>query len=124
MFKRRLSLPPPGTETRAFENWVFHELSAYLDYSGDGHDLSYWRLAGGTEVDFVVGDMEVALEAKGGERAGSRHLKSLRSLKKDHPNVARRVVVCLEPRARRTEEGIDVLPADAFAKQLWERSLV
>ena len=109
---------------RAFENWVFHELSAYLDYAGDGHDLSYWRLAGGTEVDFVVGDMEVALEAKGGERVGSRQLKSLRSLKEDHPNVARRVVVCLEPRARRTEDGIDVLPADAFAKQLWEGSLV
>lgn len=116
----------PGSELygRAFENWVFHELSAYLDYTEQGDELSYWRLAGGTEVDFVVGDMRVAVEAKAGGRVASRHLKGLRSLVKDHPDIGRRVVVCLEPRARRTEDGLDVLPARTFAKQLWEGSLV
>lgn len=105
---------------RAFENWVFHELSAYLDYADADDDLSYWRLAGGTEVNFVVGDMRIAVEAKASARIVSRHLKGLRSLKKDHPAVTRRVVVCLEPRVRRTGDGIDILPAEAFAKQLWE----
>ena len=109
---------------RAFENWVFHELSAYLDYTEDGGELSYWRLAGGTEVDFVVGDMRLAVEAKASERIAPRHLKGLRSLVKDHAEVARRVVVCLEPRARRTVDGIDVLPAHVFAKRLWEGLLV
>ena len=105
---------------RAFENWVFHELSAYLDYTEADDDLSYWRLAGGTEVDFVVGEMRIAVEAKASARIVSRHLKGLRSLKKDHPAVTRRVVVCLESRARRTGDGIDILPAEAFAQQLWE----
>lgn len=109
---------------RAFENWVFHELSAYLDYAEDGSELSYWRLAGGTEVDFVVGEMRLAVEAKASERIASRHLKGLRSLVKDHAEVARRLVVCLEPRARRTADGIDVLPAHVFVKQLWEGLLV
>ena len=36
---------------------------------------------------------------------------SLRSLVKDHPGTGRRILVCLEPRARRTEDGIDILPA-------------
>ena len=72
----------------------------------------------------MVGDMRVAVEAKAGGRVASRHLKGLRSLVKDHPNVNRRVVVCLEPRARRTEDGIDVLPAGTFVKELWEGSLV
>lgn len=48
---------------KAFENWVFHELAA-LGYRQAEAGLSYWRLAGGTEVDFVIGEMEVALEAK------------------------------------------------------------
>ena len=109
---------------RAFENWVFHELSAYLDYTEDDGELSYWRLAGGTEVDFVVGDMRLAVEAKASERVASRHLKGLRSLVKDHAGVGRRVVVCLEPRARRTDDGIDVLPAHVFVKRLWEGLLV
>lgn len=108
---------------RAFENWVFHELSAYLDYADDGDPLSYWRLAGGTEVDFVVGDMRLAIEAKASARIVARHLKGLRTLVTDHPDVGRRVVVCLEDRVRRTEDGIDVLPAEAFVTRLWDGEL-
>ena len=108
---------------RAFENWVFHELSAWLDYADEADELSYWRLAGGTEVDFVVGDMRLAVEAKASTRVVSRHLKGLRSLVADHPEVGRRVVVCLEDRARRTEDGIDILPAGTFVARLWDGEL-
>lgn len=104
---------------RAFENWVFHELSAWLDYADDGDTLSYWRVAGGTEVDFVVGEMRLAVEAKASARIVARHLKGLRSLVTDHPDVGRRVVVCLEDRVRRTEDGIDILPAETFVARLW-----
>ena len=108
---------------RAFENWVFHELSAYLDYAADGDDLSYWRLAGGTEVDFIVGDMRLAVEAKATGRIVARHLKGLRSLVTDHPKVGGRVVVCLEDRPRRTEDGIDILPVGVFVTRLWDGDL-
>ena len=115
----------PGSELygKAFENWVFHEFSAFIAYREVAADLSYWRLAGGTEVDFVVGDGLVAVEAKAGARISNRHLKGLRSFAQDHPEVARRVLVCLEPRPRRTEDGIDVLPAEDFAAQLWRGGL-
>ena len=115
----------PGSELygKAFENWVFHELSAFIAYREVAAELSYWRLAGGTEVDFVVGDGLVAVEAKAGTRIANRHLKGLRSFAQDHPEVARRVLVCLEPRPRRTEDGIDVLPAEDFAAQLWRGEL-
>ena len=114
-----------GSDTygRAFENWVFHELSAYLDYADDGDALSYWRLAGGTEVDFVVGEMRLAVEAKASARIVTRHLKGLRSIVTDHPDVGQRVVVCLEDRARRTEDGIDILPAETFVARLWDGEL-
>jgi hypothetical protein len=31
--------------------------------------------------------------------------------------------VCLEPRARRTSDGIEILPARTFARRLWDGSL-
>jgi len=33
-------------------------------------------------------------------------------------------VVSLDPRPRRTEDGIDTLPAKLFARQLWEGELI
>ena len=109
---------------KAFENWVCHELSAWIRYREFDGRLSYWRLAGGTEVDFVVGDMHLAVEAKASTNIDSRHLRGLRSLVRDHPSVRRRAVVCLEPRTRRTSDGIDVLPAESFVQELWRDRLV
>ena len=109
---------------KAFENWVFHELAAYLAYNERDDALAYWRLASGAEVDFVLGDMRLAVEAKASAKIVGRHLKGLRSLAKDNPQVGGRVAVCLEPRARRTEDGIDVLPATVFVRQLWQGQLL
>jgi predicted AAA+ superfamily ATPase len=109
---------------KAFENWVFHELSAFRSYRDFDGDLSYWRLASGSEVDFVLGDMRLAVEAKSSERVTWDHLKGLRSLAEDHPSVSRRVVVCREPRPRVTEDGIEILPAPTFVERLWGGDLI
>jgi predicted AAA+ superfamily ATPase len=103
---------------KAFENWVGHELHAHNAYSEAYATLSHWRLAGGTEVDFIVNDMEVAIEAKAVDRITADHLRGLRALIEDHPRVKQRVLVCLEPRARRTEDGILILPASDFIRKL------
>ena len=108
---------------KAFENWVFHELSAFIAYRELDEQLAYWRLPSGIEVDFVVGDMRLAIEAKATARITSSHLKGLRTLADEHPGVARRIVVCLEPRPRRTSDGIDILPATDFARRLWHGDL-
>ncbi len=47
---------------KALENWVCHELHAYFAYRELDHGRSYWRLAGGTEVDFVIGAALCAIE--------------------------------------------------------------
>jgi predicted AAA+ superfamily ATPase len=111
----------PGSELygKALENWVFHELSAFVAYRDVDARLSYWRLAGGVEVDFVVNDVELAIEAKASSRITSDHLKGLRQIVRDHPRVGRRIVVCLEPKARRADDGIEILPAIEFARALW-----
>ena len=108
---------------KAFENWVFHELSAFLAYRELDDQLTYWRLPSGIEVDFVVGDMRLAVEAKASARITSGHLRGLRTLAEEHPGLSRRVVVCLEPRPRRTDDGIDVIGATDFAQRLWQDEL-
>ena len=108
---------------KAFENWVFHELSAYVGYRDLDEQLTYWRLPSGIEVDFVLGDMRVAIEAKASARITRDHLKGLRTLVEEHQHVGRRAVVCLEARARRTDDGIDILPAEDFVRRLWQGDL-
>jgi predicted AAA+ superfamily ATPase len=109
---------------KAFENWVFHELSTFMSYREVDGPLSYWRLASGIEVDFIIGDMQVAIEAKSGTRITRDHLRALRSLAEDYSGVDRRIVVCREPRARRTEDGIEILPVATFVRRLWDGDLV
>ena len=110
----------PGSELygKAFENWIFHELSAHNAYTEAFATLSYWRLAGGRKVDFIVNDMQIVIEAKATARITTDHLRGLRSLVQDHPQVEQRVIVCLEPKSRRTEDGILILPAIEFCEHL------
>jgi predicted AAA+ superfamily ATPase len=113
----------PGSEAfgHAFESWVFHELSAYVAYR-DLASWTYWRLAGGTEVDFLTEDRALAVEAKATGHVHGDHLRGLRALAVDH-RVGRRVVVSLEPRARRTDDGIEILPWRDFTRRLWSGGL-
>jgi predicted AAA+ superfamily ATPase len=122
---KRKSLSP-GSELfgKAFENWIHHELRAYLSYKETYAELSYWRLASGIEVDFVINDMEFAIEAKASSKIHMDHLRGLRELKVDHPRLRRSTVVCLEPKARRTEDGIEVLPYNEFVARLWSGELL
>jgi predicted AAA+ superfamily ATPase len=111
----------PGAELfgKAFENWVHHELRAYQAYRRPDWDLTYWGLSSGAEVDFIVNQMECAIEAKSSARITSDHLKGLRELARDFPRVGRRIVVCLEKTRRLTEDGILILPYREIVRELW-----
>ncbi len=110
----------PGSELygKAFENWVFHELNAHNMYSEAFATLSYWRLASGIEVDFIVNDMQLAIEAKASRRVTADHLRGLRALGQDHPRVKQRMLVCLEPKSYQTEDNILILSAADFCQRL------
>ncbi|MBN2498798.1 MAG: ATP-binding protein [Deltaproteobacteria bacterium] len=105
---------------KAFESWCLHELRAYNAYTEAYAELSYWRLASGIEVDFIINHMQVAIEAKSARKIQSDHLKGLRHLREDHPELGRCVLLCLEDKARKTPDGIEILPAADFARRLWD----
>ncbi len=112
----------PGSELfgKAFENWMFHELSVHSCYSEKFYDLTHWRLTTGVEVDFILGAAEVAIEVKAKDRITSDDLKGLMEFKKEYPKVKDMIVVSLEPRARLTESGIRILPYQEFLNGLWQ----
>ena len=83
-------------------------------------DISYWRLASGIEVDFVIDDFSVAIEAKSTRKIKSDHLKGLRRLKEQIGVSNPRIIICLEPFRRMTDDGILILPYQEFINDLWQ----
>jgi predicted AAA+ superfamily ATPase len=112
----------PGTELfgKAFENWVFHELKAYNMYRERFAELFFWRLTSGIEVDFIVNHIDCAIECKGATRIHNDHLKGLRELKREHPEVKQRIVVSLDESNRKTDDEIQIINYQEFIKRLWE----
>jgi len=110
---------------KAFESWIHHEIRAYRHYSEKFYDLSYWRLAGTQhEVDFILNDMQVAIEVKTAHRIAGHHLKSLYQLIKDNPKVSRVMLVCRETK-RRIEGGkIEIVPYQEFIAELWGGEII
>lgn len=103
---------------KAFENWVYHELKSLLEYSQSNKDLSYWSLTSGAEVDFIIGDLEVAIEAKAVSKVNSHHLKNLRELKSEHSEVKHTILLCFESEKRQTKDGITILPYKDLEKEI------
>lgn len=71
------------------------ELKAYQAYRNPEIEIRYWRTSTGFEVDFILGDMNVAIEVKGTERVHSSHTRGLRALLEEN-TVERAVIVALE----------------------------
>jgi len=104
----------------AFESFIFHELSTFIDYT-EPMPLAYWRSTSNFEVDFVLADT-TAIEVKAKDPVGERDLRGVRALKEE-ALLKHYVVVSLEQRAR-TVDGIRILPWRGFLDQLWAGAFV
>ena len=116
---RRTGAIQPGSEAygRALEHLIFLELRGWLDYQGQDTPLTYWRSQSQIEVDFLVGDT-VAIEVKAKSRVSARDYKGLHALAEEIP-LRRKLVVCHEPRPRRDDHGVEILPVQQFMDALW-----
>jgi predicted AAA+ superfamily ATPase len=108
---------------KAFENYIFHELSVCERSMGREFPISYWRLTTGVEVDFILGDAEIAIEVKGKARLHGRDTRNLLQFRTEHPEVRQLISVCLEERVRLTDDGVLILPLNEFLKLLWAGDL-
>jgi len=108
---------------RAFEHFLFMELSAHASYSGLHYPISYWRTASQIEVDFILGDHEIALEIKGTASAQPHHFRGLTAFG-DEYKTRRRILVTCDPKPRLFESKIEILPWKVFLEDLWAEKII
>lgn len=107
---------------KAFEHYIYHELYAHRHYSQKDYQLSYWRTTSGLEVDFILGDHEVAVEVKATPQAQERHLKGLKSFAQEY-TVKKLILVSNDPNPRKSG-NIDILPWEVFLDRLWDGDII
>lgn len=107
----------------AFEHFIFQEIKAYSSYSEKEFKISYWRTSSQFEVDFVLGDHEVAIEIKSSDNITFRHCKGLLAFD-DEYIVKKKIVVCQEAFPRKSDHGISIWPWQYFLKNLWSGAII
>ena len=81
---RRGELIPGSAEFgAAFEHFIFMEIRAHVAYSLLHYPVAYWRTFSGFEVDFVLADGALAVEAKSTDNPAQEHLKGLRAFREE-----------------------------------------
>lgn len=103
---------PPEYFGTAFEHLIVLETRAWLSYQQRPHQLSWWRSRSGFEVDLLIDD-QVAIEVKATTLVTDRHLKGLRALREDLPDM-RCIVVSQDPDRRVTHDQIEILPWNVY----------
>lgn len=109
---------------RALEHLVLMELLAWRTYRERDVPVRFWRTKSGLECDFILGrDGAVAIEVKGSANVRAGDVRAIRAYADEHrPRHA--IVVCNENAARRTRDGIWILPWQRFLERLWADELV
>jgi predicted AAA+ superfamily ATPase len=111
----------------AFEHWILTELIAYRGLNDLDFSISYWRTKSDLEVDFILGDGEVAIEVKISNHVDRRDLRGLEAFIKEH-QPKRAYSVSLTPKAKKISlssgDYVIDLPWQDFIKKLWNKEII
>ena len=114
--RKLIEFKSPGAG-EAFEHLVFMQLKAFQQYGNNDFDITFWRTKEGFEVDFILGNGEVAIEVKCKPEIRAHDLKNIKIFANEF-QPRKSIVVCLEPLARRVDD-IDILPGKIFFEKLF-----
>ncbi|MFT5207314.1 MAG: putative AAA+ superfamily ATPase [Candidatus Omnitrophota bacterium] len=117
--------PQPGSSEfgKSFEQFILMELRTYQAYKNPELPITYWRTSTGQEVDFLLGDREIAIEIKGSKKVHEHDTRSLKALMQDGP-IKKAFIVCLENEPRTLSNNITVIPWKQFIELLWSNTLI
>lgn len=107
---------------KAFEHYVFLELTAYKYLNDVLDNIHFWRTKEGHEVDFIF--QNHAIEVKISSQAQKKDFQGLLEFSKDNPHQLH--LVCLEPAKRIVsveQKEIIVWPIQDFLEALWNKLL-
>lgn len=128
LLKKRVIPELKGIEAGgAFENYILMELWAYRALNEKEFDIHFWRTSSGLEVDFILGDAEVAIEVKISNAVSSKDIHGLISFQKEYkPKAA--FVVSTVSRLRKLSlpdgQSIDIMPWRTFLDMLWKGKVI
>lgn len=112
---------------KSFEHFIMMELIAYRGYQRKRFTINYWRTKAGHEVDFILGDAEVAIEVKISDLVHKEDLKGLIAFCEEFPKV-QAIVVSQDKRSRHLKINdtltITILPWTVFLTKLWDGLIV
>lgn len=105
---------------KSFEHLILTEIWAARSYAEKDYDITFWRTKSGLEVDFILGDGQVAVEVKSRVRAGD--LRGINAFVEEFkPEKA--IVVSAEDDRRRID-SVEVMPYTEFISQLNDGNLI
>ena len=117
--------PKVGTAEfgKSFEHYILLELMAYKAYKNPELPIHYWRTTTGREVDFILGDMECAIEVKTSKRIHESDMSALKILQTEC-TVKRSIVISFESEPKILSGNIECLPWKLFLEKLWGQELL
>ena len=98
------------------------EINAHCSYRELGYDIHFWRTKSGAEVDFILGQGEVAIEVKGSSRIDDRDLRSLLLFGETH--APRLSILVSNEAEERVVRGVRVMPWRRFFQELWDGRII
>ena len=107
---------------KAFEHFILMEIRAHRSLRELDYAINFWRTKSGLEVDFVLGNGEVAIEVKGTNRIDSRDLRPLMAFRDEY--APRKTLVVCNESVERIYERIRILPWRVFLRDLWEGKII
>ncbi len=127
LLKRTIPQLKGAQAGNAFEHYIFMELWAYRGLNDLEFDIHFWRTNSGLEVDFILGNAEIAIEVKITDHIKSSDIHGLIAFQKEYePKTA--IVVCTAPRQRKMTlpdgHTIDILPWRTFLESLWKGDII
>jgi predicted AAA+ superfamily ATPase len=107
---------------KAFEHFIFTEINAYRSYSEKDFRINYWRTKSKLEVDFILGEGEIAIEIKGNKNISTKDLLGIKTFTDEHKPKKSYVVSTVQQ--ERLIDDINILPWKKFLRMLWDGEII
>jgi predicted AAA+ superfamily ATPase len=107
---------------KAFEHFIFTEITAHSSYSELDYKINFWRTKSGYEVDFILDDGTVAVEVKGTKYVDKKEMRPLMAFV-DEFSPQKAIIVCNEM-VERVHGQIKLFPWRKFLEDLWSGKII
>lgn len=120
--KRHLEAEKGEQFGKAFEHFILMEMLAHRSYSELDYKINFWRTKTGLEVDFILGEGEVALEVKGKNLVDNKDLRPIKAFMEGF--LPRQAFVVCNEKMERVTGNIHIIPWRQFLAKLWEGKII